>query len=458
MSLSRRRRLPALATALLLSTGADAGGPAYRALELEARSNIVDGFNLPPNSSFSSGTPAINDDRVVALRLIVVGGTSRAGMFVGQGGTGGVVYQPGNDHLIGDPGINTAGIVLFEQFDIVTDGLFAYDPKAAAASMVVAPGGPFSISSFTRPAITDDGALAFRARSGSLYRWIRVVDGVQTSIAVESGGPTGIGFLFSPATNASGLMAGKVRIGGTGNERPDQIRRYAPDGTFEILVEDVDGDPSSPFTAFDNSVAIAADGRIAFIANLVGGGRGVFRLESAGAWTTIATTLEPGISEIQFFWPAINAAGTVAFRGRDGANVEGIFAGDGRSLVAVARRGDRVSTDLGAGQINQHDTSLSFGGSPAMNEAGDIAFLAALTPAGNTQVEWGTGLFVARAAAALHPADLNGDGTVNFADALLLLAAWGTCERPGPGGCPEDLDGDGEVGFADLLQLLGAWN
>lgn len=54
------------------------------------------------------------------------------------------------------------------------------------------------------------------------------------------------------------------------------------------------------------------------------------------------------------------------------------------------------------------------------------------------------------------PADLTGDGTVDFADLLALIATWGAC--PGlPDRCPADLSGDAEVGLADLLALLAAW-
>jgi len=53
------------------------------------------------------------------------------------------------------------------------------------------------------------------------------------------------------------------------------------------------------------------------------------------------------------------------------------------------------------------------------------------------------------------PGDLDGDGDVDFADLLALLAAWGDCFA-GPA-CPEDLDDSGGVGFADLLILLANW-
>jgi hypothetical protein len=47
------------------------------------------------------------------------------------------------------------------------------------------------------------------------------------------------------------------------------------------------------------------------------------------------------------------------------------------------------------------------------------------------------------------PADFDGDGDVDTADLLFLLAAWGT-----PDG---DVDGDGDTDTSDLLELLAAW-
>jgi hypothetical protein len=48
--------------------------------------------------------------------------------------------------------------------------------------------------------------------------------------------------------------------------------------------------------------------------------------------------------------------------------------------------------------------------------------------------------------------DINGDGSVDFADLLALLAAWGPCRD-----CPEDLNGDDMVDFDDLLLVLANW-
>jgi len=50
------------------------------------------------------------------------------------------------------------------------------------------------------------------------------------------------------------------------------------------------------------------------------------------------------------------------------------------------------------------------------------------------------------------PADFDGSGTVDVADLLSLLSAWGTCDR-----CAQDINNNGTVDVADLLDVLSAW-
>ena len=53
------------------------------------------------------------------------------------------------------------------------------------------------------------------------------------------------------------------------------------------------------------------------------------------------------------------------------------------------------------------------------------------------------------------PGDLNGDGTINVQDLLIVLENWGECDVPY--NCPADLDGDEVVDVNDLLFLLNQW-
>ena len=46
------------------------------------------------------------------------------------------------------------------------------------------------------------------------------------------------------------------------------------------------------------------------------------------------------------------------------------------------------------------------------------------------------------------------DGTVNVADLLAIISAWGSCT---PGNCPADVNGDATVNVADLLAVINGW-
>jgi hypothetical protein len=50
-------------------------------------------------------------------------------------------------------------------------------------------------------------------------------------------------------------------------------------------------------------------------------------------------------------------------------------------------------------------------------------------------------------------ADINGDGSVNVIDLLIIISNWDA-----EGSSEGDVDGDGIVGIQDLLLLIGAWS
>ncbi len=51
--------------------------------------------------------------------------------------------------------------------------------------------------------------------------------------------------------------------------------------------------------------------------------------------------------------------------------------------------------------------------------------------------------------------DVNRNGTVNVADLLAVISAWGPC--PNPVTCPADLNVSGQVDVADLLEVISNW-
>jgi len=439
---------------VLIAASASAAPPTYSTFELQARARFADGFNLPAGSAFTSGTPALDDAGRVAFRLISVGSSGLAGLWVGGAGAGSVVYQAANDlPVISDPG-TADGRTAFDQFtSSISQGLRVHDAATGQVSVALAAGGSLGIQFFGSPQPLAGGRIGFRATIGSNQAYlIHGPKGVVTVAATAGLVPTSpFNFLFTPSFAADGRVAAKLQRVAGGNE----IRVFTVDGDSTLIARDQAAAAGSPYASFDNSVSLASDGRVAFIAGLGGGVRGVF-LSDGTATVEIARTQAGVLNELEFFAPSANAMGLVAFRGRDGSGRRAIFVGDGGELRRVVGELSPVPTDLGPGQVARPDASPVFGGNPRMNARGDIAFNASLTALGQSSLSWGSGILVAYADSPVVVGDLNGDGTVNAADLTILLGAWGPCPPGSP--CPADLDGDGAVNAADLATLLARWD
>jgi hypothetical protein len=454
MSMSMVRQALA-ACGVLIVTAAAPAVPAYDASLLQARSNFTvngGGFNLPGDTFFTNGTPAINGGGQVAISLGLLGGADMEGVWLGGSGAGGIVYESPFGGAVSDVSLNDGGLAVFEQTFTTPDGLYFYDDAMADSGMLT--DQPIGSTGWGSPTVNAMGDVGYRANFSGDHAFY-AYDGVSATLYVAEASlvaQSPYSFLFTPAFNDAGEIASKVRLGlagQVGNAQPDEIRLFSPGGDSVLIAEDDDGNAGSPYTGFDNSVGVTTNGRVAFIAGLVAGGRGVF-LSDGKTTVTIATTNDPEISEIEFFHPAVNSAGLVVFRGKDASGLQAIFVGDGADLDVAVREHDVVATDLGPGRVDQHDGSVVFGGSPSINAGGAVAFQCALTPEDDNQVEWGSGVFIATCAG-----DLNGDGSVGFVDLTALLGAWGPC--PAGDVCFADLDGSGNVGFADLTTLLAAW-
>lgn len=203
--------------------------------------------------------------------------------------------------------------------------------------------------------------------------------------------------------NAQRLIASKVSIGDFNH---NEIRSFASNGDYTTLAVDSATEAGSPYNRFDNGLAHNDSGQVAVVLRLEAGNvRAIYRFtpSSSGVEAVEIARVDPAgtLRDIESFAPAMNNNGLVVFRARD-ANGQAIYAGDGTTLTRVIGKEDAVATDLGPGRVGQHIDNPSswpiFSGAPDVNENGDIAFIAALHPDGDTQIEWGTGIFVAKAA------------------------------------------------------------
>lgn len=389
-----------------------AATPYYNQFELQARTNLLvndNGWNLPPGSSFNSISASINNDGIVAfpVQIVPINGNQSntgVGLWSGSHGVGGIValHEPPIEGISSQVSINADGQVAYYTHDGGTNyRLRRYDPLAAQS--VVINTLPITPSSFGNTSINDSGVIGYRAGLGSGNGLASTGAGSSVLHAVDSNVQPGpIAYIYTPAMNAQRLLACKVSIGDYDH---NEIRSFASDGSYTALVVDAATDAASPFLKFDNGLAYNNSGQVAVALSLVAGNvRVIYRFtpilggmiaEEIAHVDTIGT-----IRNIESFAPAMNNNGLVAFRARD-ANGQALYVGDGLNLRRVIGKGDSVSTDLGPAQIGEHIDNPSswpiFSGAPSINDAGDISFIAALHPLGDTQVEWGTGVFVASA-------------------------------------------------------------
>lgn len=406
---------------ILAGTGARATVPDYNVFALQARSNFSGAFNLPNSAFFSNLTASIDNQRRVAFKLSVLPAPNNdsQGLWFGGGGSGQIEHIGSSGAFFSDMRHNENGLVVFQQSFSAENGLWIYNSNTDTAVRETTM--PLGATSWESPVINDQDQIGYRVDFGFNGQTFYSYDpsGPSTALhAAEVGVLPGspYSFLFTPSFNNARQVAGKVRLGGpgqVGDDRPDEIRLFNSDGTSSLIAEDVDSDPLSPYDRFDNSVAPTDDGRVAFVATLVGGGRGVYLSDGTTTVEIVNENTSIVVDDIESFSPAVNNNGLVAFRAFDRLGLRAIWVGDGTTLTRVVREHDILETDLGDARVDQHDSSPVFGGSVTMNACGDLVFNAGLTPPDNNQIEWGSGVFVAEASL---KGDMNADGERDIDD------------------------------------------
>lgn len=413
-----------LSVCLTLSISGHVRGdvPVYGYFQLQARANFGSGFNLPGGAFFANINVQVNDSGKVALSLSILPPPNdlKKGVWFGGNGSGSIVAMTEDDAFLSNLTLNNQNNMVWEQTLSSQNGLWEYDSTTMTAARKTT--FPLGASSWGSPTINDFNQIGYRvnfAGNGqAYYSFNPTPPSVLLHVAEVGVLPESLySFLFTPAFNNNRQIAGKVRLGGpgqTGNGQPDQIRIFNSDGSSTLIAEDRDSNPTSPYTAFDNSVALTDDGRVAFIANLFAGGRGVFLSDGVNTLQIANSNVGPA-TNIEFFGPAVNEKGWVVFRAFEGS-LRAIWVGDGTALRRVVREHDILPSDLGDARVDQNGANDPvFSGGVTINECGDIAFSAGLTPPDNDQIEWGTGAYVAMATRNAK-GDMNCDCAVGMAD------------------------------------------
>lgn len=385
--------------------GAPASFPASWSLVLQARTNfsVNDGgaYNIPADHFLDGPTIWVTNAGKVAFAVPIAPDNLRH-LWYGDDQDGGLVYDSPAGAFVGGMSLSGAGAIAFDMTMAQPEGLYQIDAAGGGEAQLLTT-EPFGALGRGTPLINDHGDIGFRASVGAAhahYVWpaggpLPGPRAAETALDPQSP----YSYLFSPAFNGRGDLAGQARRGpGQDDSQPDEIVLWPKSGDPVVIAEDADADSSSPYAGFDASrIGLNDRGQVAFIADLVEGGRAV--LVSDGTDTvTIAREGQDQVGSIEYFSPVINRSGWVVFRATDADGAHAIWLGDGTELRKVVTEHDAVTIDLGAGMLAQEAADVPvFAGTPTVNDHGDVAFAAGVTPADDDQVEWGTAVFVARA-------------------------------------------------------------
>jgi hypothetical protein len=270
--------------------------------------------------------------------------------------------------------------------------------------------------------INDAGIVAFFSTT-STGHGIFVGDGVTRSEVMRQGQlePGGDGTLYFLGTglaiNNPGQVAFSGGLSGTNGGGSDDQAIYRWDGVGQPLVQIVRKGDNAPGagtftgTAFQasqvfNEPTMNDAGQVAFTAAIVGSAdsfdNGIF-LGNGTTITQIARRGEAvpggGGTFFNLSTPALNNAGHAAFTANylSNSNWDGVFRGNGSITTAIAKTGDPAPD--GSGLLRD-----TFSNHVALNDAGQVAFITAITPNPGGQVR--TGLF-------------RGDGSVGGLDLIV---------------------------------------
>lgn len=373
------------------------------------------GFRFPSLTSISNRNPSLNDRGDVAITVAATpkGEDTVQAIWAHQGGTGGIVYtgtispafEAGFDNVV----ITEAGRLYWAESPLsASPGVFFLDP---GGDPTVVTRGPIGTTAYTSLRAASD-RLAALATLGT-GRVLIVIEGTAAPsiyLAESTADPASpFRFLISSVgLNATPELS--VEAWPLGPDGPvEALQRVTGPGQTTQIAAVGDTLAGIRLRGIANGSAINGAGQVAFAVFGEGSVEAVLRSEPDGSVTVIASTA-PGspVAELGNFPPVINDAGLVAFRGVGADGEDAIFAGDGAGLVTVVRETDVVPTDLGPAQIGNETVGqqyTAFSGNIAINQRGDVAYVASVYPDGDRNIEWGAGVFVAVARRPPEPPD-----------------------------------------------------
>jgi hypothetical protein len=376
-TLRLRAALVTSAAAALMVCGVASGAtlPIGYQLQLQVRADTGGtAFNLPNGSTFNSVSPSLNDAGNVAVKVNTIGAGTTQGLWFGGHGTGSAVYNSGNSNaILSDPYLNNNNIASFPISNVgpALDGVYLYTNSTGTTSRVTT--GPLGATGWGNPQVNDNGIIGIRSKFSSPQTYTSYDPASNTfathasETAADSSSP--YSFLYTNWINNNRQIAGKVGL--TTSTNPLEIRIFNANGS-STLIASADTSTGPTFFAFDNTVTLNNDGKVAFVARTTtaSSSRRIFVGDGTTTTPYPAVAAANGFTSLDSFPAVINDAGQVVFRGNDNQATprDSVFITDGTIVQRIAGVGDTLQTDTGPRIIG------SLMGSPDINNLGEVAF------------------------------------------------------------------------------------
>jgi hypothetical protein len=366
--------------------GAGISLPIVYQIQLQVRADIGGtAFNLPNGSTLDSVTANLNDAGNVAVKVNTIALTTSPGLWFGGHGTGAAVYNANDDEaLLSDPFVNQSNQVSFPRFvssSAADDGLYLYDNASGQTIRVT--NGPLGATSYSNPKINDNGLIGMRVKFNSpqaLGTYNIAASSFTNYVTETSGDPNSrYSFLYAPAFNNNNRLAAQANI----NLQPStykELRIWNANGS-STLVASGDSSTGPVFFAMDNSISMNNLDQVAFTTRTSTAASTRRIVIADGTTTTQFPTVSDGagFTSIDFFPPAINDSGLVAFRGNDNQPTprDSVFVTDGVTFQRIAGVNDTLMTDAGPQVVG-----FLMGG-VSLNNHGEVSFGVQFTGGGD---------------------------------------------------------------------------
>jgi hypothetical protein len=194
-----------------------------------------------------------------------------------------------------------------------------------------------------------------------------------------------VSYIFTPQIGPQGEIAIKTREINLNESSPDRLWIF--DGTWRVVLEDKDANPSSLWVSFRHQMSVDQN-KVLVIAN--DGKKNSLLLIQDGVVKVVATE-GVELSKFDHFSPKL-LGDILVVRGEDFEGQKAVYVLDDKPFRKLISQGDIVKTDRGDARVYYEQRDAIFYGAPGLDHKGNVYLQATLTDADHPKTLLGVGL------------------------------------------------------------------